>query len=134
MAVSTAGGLIPNTAYTVVILFRFDQVTGFRRVFDATNGLIDQCSAYILDGRYEFEATNTSPTFLPNIYYQAVIVREAGGRVRAYRDGILRVNVASDQGCFQISITIFVFSKTTSNLTTRLLPETSLESDCLTRR
>jgi len=70
---------------------------------DATNGAIDQCGAYILNGRYEFEDPNTSPSFQPNIHYQGVIVREASGRVRAYRDGILRVDLPNEGGCFQIS-------------------------------
>lgn len=45
----------------------------------------------------------------PNLYLQATIVREASGRVRAYRDGYLRVDVASDGGCFQISNNLLRF-------------------------
>lgn len=102
VAVNT-GGLIPNNNYTVVILSRFDNVTGFRRILDATNGTVDNCGAYILDSRFEGEATDTTPVIQPNTYFQTVIVRESTGRVRAYRDGVLRVDIANDQGCLQIS-------------------------------
>ncbi len=100
VSVSTAG-LIPNNAYTIVMLFRFDEISGFRRVASFDNGTTDN-GAYMQDGRLEFESTANAAIF-PNTYIQVVIVREASGLVRAYRDGGFRVNVANDGGAFQIS-------------------------------
>ena len=100
LAVSIAGGLIPNTSYTIVILFRFDQVSGFRRIASFDNRLTDN-GAYIQDGRLEFENT-ANPPFDPNTYIQVAIVRDASGTIRGYRDGILRVN-QNDGGTFEIS-------------------------------
>ena len=59
-------------------------------------------AAYILDGRLEFENT-ANAQFRPNHYIQIVVVREATGRVRAYRDGGFRVDVASDGGEFLLN-------------------------------
>ncbi len=100
VAVNTAG-LIPNNAFTIVMLFRVDEISGFRRVASFDNGTTDN-GAYMQDGRLEFEATTNAAIF-PNTYIQVVIVREASGIVRAYRDGGFRVNVANDGGAFQIS-------------------------------
>ena len=100
MAVNTAG-LIPNTAYTIVMLFKVDEISGYRRVASFDNRTTDN-GAYMLDGRLEFEATTNAAIF-PNTYIQVVIVREASGRIRGYRDGSLRVDVANDGGAFQIS-------------------------------
>ena len=90
-------GLIPNDAYTIAALFRFDDVTGYRRL--AGGDPNDDGGAYILDGRLEFEST-ANPQFRPDHYIQVVVVREASGRVRAYRDGSLRVDVPNDGGAF----------------------------------
>lgn len=105
----TTNGVIPNNTYTAVILFRFDQLTGFRRVFDATNGTLDQCGGYVFDSRFEFETTTNNSILFPNLYVQGTIVREASGRVRVYRDGFLKVDVTNDSGCFAISNNLLRF-------------------------
>jgi Tol biopolymer transport system component len=102
LAVNT-NGVIPNNAYTIVMLFRFDNLTGFRRVVSFDNGTTDN-GAYIQDARFEGETSaNNNSILFPNIYFQAVIVRETSGRVRAYRDGVLKVDIPNDGGAFLIS-------------------------------
>src|SRR5436190_10790998 len=101
LAVSTAGNLIPNGSYTIVILFRFDQVSGFRRVISFDNRTTDD-GAYIQNGLFENENT-ANPPFQANTYIQVAIVRDSSGNVRAYRDGILRIPSSPDGGTFQIS-------------------------------
>ena len=100
VAVGTAN-LIPNNAYTIVMLFKFDDVLGFRRGVDFANRTSDE-GAYIHNGRLENESTG-NPPFQPNQYVQVVIVREATGRIRAYRDGALRVDFPNDGGTFAIT-------------------------------
>ncbi len=100
LSLNTAG-VIPNSTYTIVILFKFDEVLGFRRVVDFANRTSDE-GAYIQNGRLENESTG-NPPFQPNQYIQVVIVREASGRVRAYRDSTLRVDAPSDGGTFAIT-------------------------------
>ncbi len=101
VALFNTNTVIPNNSYTVVALFRFDDLTGFRRIGDFKNGT-SQTGAYFLDGRFESEPT-TNPALLPGIYFQAVLVRESTGRVRAYRDGVFRVDIPNDSGLYQIS-------------------------------
>lgn len=101
LSVNTGGSLIPSNTYTIVVLFKVDAVSGFRRIVDFSNGLSDD-GAYILDSRYEFEPTNTNPVILPSVYFQATLVREPSGTVRVYRDGVQRVT-AADGGTFMIS-------------------------------
>ncbi len=98
---SPSTSVIPNGgSYTIVILFRFDQISGFRRVVDFANRTTDD-GAYIQDGRLEFENTANAP-FLASTYIQIVICRDAAGTVRGYRDGGFRVN-QPDGGTFQIT-------------------------------
>src|SRR6188472_167197 len=101
LAVSTSGTLIPNGSYTIVVLFRFDQISGYRRVASFDNRTTDN-GAYVQDGRLEFESTANAP-FAPDNYIQVVIVRDSTGNIRAYRDGTLRVPSMPDGGTFQIS-------------------------------
>ncbi len=104
LAVNTAGSLIPNNTYTIVILFRFDQISGFRRVVSFDNRTTDD-GAYIQDGRLEFESTANSP-FVASTYIQVALVRDATGVIRGYRDGVQRIPVnMNDGGTFQISPT-----------------------------
>ena len=100
LAVNTSGTLIPNGSYTIVILFRFDQITSYRRVASFDNRTSDN-GAYVQDGRLEFENT-ANPPFAQDTYIQVVIVRNGAGTVTAYRDGLQRVN-QPDGGSFQIT-------------------------------
>lgn len=40
----STGDVIPTSAYTIVVLFRFDAVGGFRRIIDFKNGSSDTAS------------------------------------------------------------------------------------------
>ena len=100
LSVNTSG-VIPSSAYTIAILFKFDTVSGFRRVVDFANRTSDE-GAYIQNGRLENENT-ANELFDLNTYVQIVLVRESSGRIRAYRDGLLRVDVPSDGGTFAIT-------------------------------
>ncbi|MFN0278471.1 MAG: cohesin domain-containing protein [Pyrinomonadaceae bacterium] len=97
LSVRLPGVMVPGNSYTIVGLFRFDEVTGYRRV-GGDNPSEDE-GAYILDGRLEGENTANVP-FLPNHYIQVVFVRESNGTVRAYRDGTLRLTVNDTNGTF----------------------------------
>ena len=101
VALFNSNTVVPNSAYTMVVLFKFDNLTGYRRIGDFKNGT-SQTGAYLLNGRFEAEATTTT-ALLAGTFFQAVIVRESNGHVRAYRDGVLRVDIANDNGLYQIS-------------------------------
>ncbi|MGH9948872.1 MAG: FG-GAP-like repeat-containing protein [Pyrinomonadaceae bacterium] len=90
-------GLIPNNTYTFVGLFRLDNVSGFRCI--AACDPVGGSGAFIVDGRLVLENTANAP-FRQNHYIQVVVVRQADGTVRAYRDGGFRVNEPDPDGDF----------------------------------
>ena len=67
LSVNTTG-LISNSAYTAVILFRFDNVAGRRRIFDAKQAASNSCGLYIADSRLEVEPSSVSPIFQRHLY------------------------------------------------------------------
>lgn len=94
-------GLVTDSEWTIVMLAKFDAVSGYRRVADFSNGTQD-CGAYILDGRIEGEALTTFPSIPVNTYLQITVTKEPNGRIRVYRDGILRLEIASGDPCSAI--------------------------------
>lgn len=87
--------LISSTAYTVVILFRFDAIAGARRrVFDAKQGLSNPCGLYYSNSRLEPEPS-TVTLIHPNTFVQVVISRDTNGAMRVARDGFL-ITLAGD--------------------------------------
>ncbi|MEO7674420.1 MAG: FG-GAP-like repeat-containing protein, partial [Pyrinomonadaceae bacterium] len=108
-------GLIPLNTYTMVGLFRFDQVSGRRRVGGSDPA--DNDGAYILDGRLEGETTANAP-FHQNTYIQVVVVRETNGTVRAYRDGTLRVTAPDPDGDFAFDTGLLRLFQDDTNLPT----------------
>lgn len=96
------GGLVPFNNFTLVMLFRMAQLSGYRRVIDFNNGA-QQCGGYIFNSRFELESTASNSILMPDTYVQAVFVREPTGRVRVYRDGVLKIDEPQDQGCFAIN-------------------------------
>ena len=94
LSVNTTGQ-ISSTAYTVVILFRFDTIAGGRRrIFDAKQGLSNPCGLYYSNSRLEPEPAGVT-TVHPNTFVQVVISRDTNGAVRIARDGFL-INLAGD--------------------------------------
>lgn len=93
-------GLIPTNTYTFVALFRFDDVSGRRRL--GGGDAADDGGAYVVDGRLDQEA-GTNVAFRPNHYIQVVVVRESNGNIRGYRDGGLRVSAVDLFGDFVLT-------------------------------
>jgi Tol biopolymer transport system component len=92
--------VVPNNSYTVVMLFRLDNVTGTRRrVFDAKQGLSDSCGLYVgTNSRLDIETTATTLIY-PNTYIQVAIVRDSTGNIRIQRDGFTFTN-STDGSCY----------------------------------
>ncbi|HWX23245.1 MAG TPA: pre-peptidase C-terminal domain-containing protein [Candidatus Binatia bacterium] len=84
-----ADGVIPTNIYTAVLLFRFDAVTGWRRILDVKNPVSD-LGLYALNGALDFYNVTASgaTTFAPSNYVQAVITRDASSNVVAYLNGV----------------------------------------------
>jgi hypothetical protein len=89
VSLSPATRAISRDEYTVVVLFNFDRVRGYRRILDLDNGGPER-------GLYEYSG---SLTFWPlknvgrtrivaNRYHQVALTRTAAGTVTGYVDGI----------------------------------------------
>ena len=89
VVLAPADGVIPTNIYTIVLLFRFDGIAGWRRILDFKNPPSD-LGLYALNGALDFyNASPTGPnTFAPSNYVQAVITRDASSNVVAYLNGI----------------------------------------------
>jgi len=89
LKLSPTTGVVSNSAYTIVVLFEFDSVDGFRRIIDFKNGTSDR-GLYVHDGDLAFfpHAAGTTTPIAANNYVQVVITRDSGGLVRGYVDGV----------------------------------------------
>jgi len=82
-----ANGVIPTNIYTAVLLFRFDNIGGWRRLLDVKNPPSDP-GLYALSGSlYYYPVIGASTTFAGSNYVQAVITRDAASNVVAYLNG-----------------------------------------------
>lgn len=87
LSLAPTTGVIPNDHYSVVILFRFDNVDGYRRILDFKDGQSD-CGFYLLDGALDFYCDPTGTgSIAPDTYVQVVLTRDSAGNVMGYIDG-----------------------------------------------
>ena len=85
--------VFPSNQYTVVVLFQFDAVNGWRRLLDFKNGA-SWNGLYVVNGGLCFyPATAVSAVCVTNnAWHQLALTREPGGRVRVYCDGVERLS------------------------------------------
>jgi hypothetical protein len=81
-------GEMRNDAYSVVILFRFEETAGWRRLLEFKNGTSDN-GLYLLNGRLTFypRPATGARTVGVNEYVQVILTRAANGVVRGFVDG-----------------------------------------------
>lgn len=79
---------IPRNRYTIVVKFRFDDVTGYRRVIDFSRALSDK-GPYVLNGAFVFHpnALGSPVTIDAGEWVNVVLTRSQAGRLRGYVDG-----------------------------------------------
>lgn len=82
-------GTIANDAYTIVALFKFANVNGYRRIFDFKNGTSDT-GLYVSDGNLNFynAAGGSGSPIAANTYVQVVLTRTSVGIVTGYVNGV----------------------------------------------
>ena len=94
LSLSPTTAVLPAERYTIVMLFRFQSVSGFRRIFDVHNGTRDE-GAYVENGRLKH---SNGPPIAPNTYVQVVYTRDGSTESqRAYVDGQLAVNAGTTE-------------------------------------
>jgi hypothetical protein len=83
-------GVIANDSYTIVALFRFSTITGYRRVFDFSDGASDS-GVYFLNGQLDFYPVQGpgATTIAANQYVQVALTRDAStNQVAGYVNGV----------------------------------------------
>jgi hypothetical protein len=86
---SPADGVIPTNVYTMVLLFSFDAVNGYRRILEVKNPP-SEYNLYDINGQLTFYPIASSPTvtIAPSNYVQVVITRDASSNTVAYVNGV----------------------------------------------
>ncbi len=84
-----ADGVIPTNLYTMVLLFRFDAVSGWRRILDVKNPVSDP-GLYALNGTLNFYGAGAAgaTSFAASNYVQVVMTHDASSNVVAYLNGV----------------------------------------------
>ena len=104
-------GVFPNQLYTMAILFKLDDVNGWRRLLDMRNG-IDQ-GLYVHNGQLEFYPySGTSAVCLTNnTWHMVVLTHDVTGQMNIYCDGVLRLtlNDSSNYGVVSSANTLRFF-------------------------
>ena len=86
-------------AYTIELLFRFDQLGGYRKIVDFA-GASEDCGLYAREGRLDFYAvTEGRPRpIVRGELVHVVLTREASSRVTGYVDGDRQFAFLDSQG------------------------------------
>lgn len=86
LSLSSTSGLVTNTSYSVVMLFSFQQTSGWRRVLDVRNATAD--AGLYINGALNFYPHASGPTSIAaNSYVQVVLTRDPIGTVTGYVNG-----------------------------------------------
>jgi uncharacterized protein (TIGR03437 family) len=82
-------GVIPNQVYTVVVLFSFNEISGYRRILDFKNNAADT-GLYNQSGLLVFfsAASGSTAAISANTFVQVVLTRDAAKNVVGYVNGV----------------------------------------------
>ena len=102
---ANTSGRVPSNNYTIVILFKLDNVTGRRRIFDPKQGTSNDCGLYVENGRFVGEdPPQPSPPMYADTFVQVVISRQANGNIQIYRDGYVAMAFNDlNAGCYLLN-------------------------------
>lgn len=83
-----ATNVIPRNRYTIVVKFRFDEVTEYARVIDFSRALSDD-GPYVQNGQFVYYpiAEPAGSTIDADEWVNVVLTRSRAGRIRGYVDG-----------------------------------------------
>jgi hypothetical protein len=82
-------GVVSPTVYSMAVLFRFDTVTGYRRLLNVKDPFVDS-GLYVRDGKLAFYpvAEGTVAQIDPSTYVQVVLTRDHNKTVTGYVNGV----------------------------------------------
>ena len=89
LSLAPIAGVIDSKEYTIELLFRFDRLTGWRKILDF-NKAAEDCGLYSLDGRLNFfpTALGVGAPIDADSYVHVVLTRDAAKRVVGYVNGV----------------------------------------------
>jgi hypothetical protein len=111
LSLSSTRGLVSSTSYSIVMLFSFEQTSGWRRVSDVRNATTDG-GLYINNGKLNFYPhASGATTISTNTYVQVVQTRDPIGTVTVYVNGTqqFQFNDSSSYALINSSNTIRFF-------------------------
>jgi hypothetical protein len=107
LALTSTNSIISSGSYSVVMLVRLDQIGGYRRLIDFTDGMVDN-GFYALGGQLVLypAATGNSAGLVPaNTYVQIALTRDAAGTVNGYINRTLALGPYDDSRAADAAIT-----------------------------
>ncbi len=93
-------GVIPNSEYTIVLLFEFDTVGTWHKVLDFTERVRDS-GFYVVNHDVYFNLLHHyagDPAIVADHYVQLVLTRVASGTVKIYLDGVEKTSFQDSYG------------------------------------
>ncbi len=92
LTLSPTVGVMPNDAYTIVVLFSFRNTSSWRKILDFKNGTIDR-GLFVLDGKlvlYNETSSSIGASVSPDTFVQVVLTRDADKNVVGYVNGVMQ--------------------------------------------
>jgi hypothetical protein len=84
----------PLAEYSLVVQFRLDQISGYRRILDVSNRTSDR-GLYLRNGQLQFVPGPASPTRIaPNQWVELALTRDSAGLVNLYVDGVFEATIS----------------------------------------
>lgn len=89
LSLAPTTGVIPGSEYSIVVLFSFNSVSGYRRIVDFRSGASEN-GLYVHNGNLNlYPATDSSSTpIAANAFVQVVLTRDANRSVVGYVNGV----------------------------------------------
>lgn len=96
---SPTTGVLEDGSYAIVLLFKFDAVTGYRKIIDFKNRSVD-LGFYNRNGSllfYDFTSSSNGG-IAPNTFVQVVLTRDSAGSTTGYVNGVQMFNFQDTRG------------------------------------
>jgi uncharacterized delta-60 repeat protein/uncharacterized repeat protein (TIGR01451 family) len=103
LSLSPTTGVVPNGTYSIVARFRFDTVSGFRRILDFKNATSDN-GLYAESGNLRFfpYAGGSGTPITANTYVQVALTRDSAGTMVGYVNGVQQFSVSDAANQFGV--------------------------------
>ncbi len=101
VSLSPTTGVVPNSSYSVVVLFEFDLVNSYRRIWDPLNVTESDWGLYNWGGNlwyYDIATDDATASIAANTFVQVALTRDDSGGLAGYLDGVQKFAVVDSLG------------------------------------